>query len=84
MLIIYHVVFLHTDPKELINTTTKANIKRLDSSIAHEPLTENKGCFSFCCPKEKPQETQTKEISQNIVIAPLHIAAKKQDSISTR
>ena len=73
--------------KELINTRTKADTKRLDSTShepSHEPLTQNEGCFSFCCSKEKPQETQTKEISQNIEIAPLHIAARKPDSISTR
>ena len=70
--------------KELIDTKTMVNsLNRLDSSIPHEQLTENKGCFSFCS-KENPQETQTKEISQNIEIAPLHIAAKKPDSISTR
>jgi hypothetical protein len=70
--------------KELIDTkTTKTN--RLDSTIAHELLTQNKVCFPFCCRKEMPQEAQTKEISQDMVeIAPLHIAAKKPNSISTR
>ena len=71
--------------KELINTKTKVNTKRLDSTISHEASTQNKGCFPFCCSKETPEETQTQEMSQNMVeIAPLHIAAKKPDSISTR
>ena len=67
--------------KELINTKTKANTKRLDSTISHEASTQNKGCFPFCRPKEIHPEAQTKEI---VEIAPLHIAAKKPDSISTR
>lgn len=71
--------------KELIDTKTRVNTNRLDSTIAYEPLTQNKGCFTFCCPKKIPQEAQTKEISQDMVeIAPLHIAAKKPNSISTR
>ena len=73
--------------KELIDTKTRVDpsMYRLNSSMAHVQSTQNKGCFPFCCSKEKPEETQTKEISQNIVeIAPLHIAAKKPDSISTR
>ena len=60
--------------KELIDAKT-----RVDKQ--HEPLTQNKGCFPFCCPKEIHPEAQTKEI---VEIAPLHIAAKKPDSISTR
>ena len=73
--------------KELIDTKTRVDslMNRTDSSTANEQLTQNKGCFSFCCSKEIAQETQTKEISQKIVeIAPLHIAAKKPNSISTR
>ena len=66
--------------KELINTRTKKEY----STFSHEASTQNEGCFPFCCPK-KPKETRTKEIGQNMVeIAPLHIAAKKPDSISTR
>ena len=60
--------------KELIDAKTRV-VKQ------HEPLTQNKGCFPFCCPKEIHPEAQTKEI---VEIAPLHIAAKKPDSISTR
>ena len=60
--------------KELIDAKT-----RVDKQ--HEPLTQNKGCFPFCRPKEIHPEAQTKEI---VEIAPLHIAAKKPDSISTR
>ena len=48
-----------------------------------EPSTKNEGCFPSCCSKEKFQEPQ--ENSQDMIeIAPLHIAAKKPDSISTR
>ena len=60
--------------KELIDAKTRADKQ-------HEPLTQNKSCFPFCCPKEIHPEAQTKEI---VEIAPLHIAAKKPDSISTR
>ena len=60
--------------KELIDAKT-----RVDKQ--HELLTQHKGCFPFCCPKEIHPEALTKEIVES---APLHIAAKKPDSISTR
>ena len=75
------------EAEELINTKTSVNplLNRLNSSKAPEQLTQSEGCFSFCCSNEKSQDTQTKEISQEIIkIAPLHIAARKPNSISTR
>ena len=64
--------------KELINTKT-----RVESTIKR--VLQSNGCFPSCCSKETPKEAQTEKISQNMVeIAPLHIAAKKPNSISTR
>ena len=45
--------------KELINTRTKADTKKLDSTShepSHELSTQNKGCFPFCCSKDKNDE----------------------------
>ena len=75
------------EAKELIDTKTRVDtlMNRLNSIIANEPepSTKNEGCFPSCCSKEKFQEPQ--ENSQDMIeIAPLHIAAKKPDSISTR
>ena len=76
------------EAKELIDTKTRVDplMNRLTSIIANnesEPSTKNEGCFPSCCSKEKFQEPQ--ENSQDIIeIAPLHIAAQKPNSISTR
>ena len=75
------------EAKELIDTKTRVDplMNRSNTIIANEPEPSNKneGCFPSCCSKEKFQEPQ--ENSQDIIeIAPLHIAAKKPDSISTR
>ena len=75
------------EAKDLIDTKTRVNpsMNRLNTIIANEPepSTKNEGCFPSCCSKEKFQEPQ--ENSQDIIeIAPLHIAAQKPNSISTR
>ena len=75
------------EAKELIDTKTRVDpqMNRLNFIIANEPepSTKNEGCFPSCYSKEKFQEPQ--ENSQDMIeIAPLHIAAKKPDSISTR
>ena len=68
------------EAKELIDTKTRVDLS-MNRLHSYEPLTQNKGSFFFCCPREIPQEPQTKDM---VEIAPLHIAAKKPDSISTR
>jgi len=75
------------EAKELIDTKTRVDpsMNRLNTIIADEPepSTKNEGCFPSCCSKEKFQEPQ--ENNQDMIEnAPLHIAAKKPDSISTR
>jgi hypothetical protein len=67
--------------KCLINTRTGP----LQQSVflRHVESEESHGCFCFCCHKEKDQNVKTELVVINSM-APLHIAARKADSVSTR
>ena len=67
--------------KCLIDTKTRPPRQSVISS--HVPSEENHGCFYFCCHKEKDQNGKTELVGRNSM-APLHIAARKTNSVSTR
>ena len=67
--------------KCLIDTKTRP--PRQSVLSRHVPSEENHGCFYFCCHKEKDQNGKTELVGRNSM-APLHIAARKANSVSTR
>ena len=67
--------------KCLIDTKTRPPRQSVISR--HVPSEENHGCFYFCCHKEKDQNGKTELVGRNSM-APLHIAARKANSVSTR
>ena len=62
---------------------TKTRPPRQSVISRHVPSEENHGCFYFCCHKEKDQNGKTELVGRNSM-APLHIAARKANSVSTR
>ena len=67
--------------KPLINTKTSSPRQSVISR--HVQSEENHGSFCFCCHKEKDQNVKTELVGRNSM-APLHIAARKTDSVATR
>ena len=74
---------------EVIKNVTKCLIDTKTSSprqsiiSRHAAAEENHGWFCFCCHKEKDQNVKTEMVGINSM-APLHIAARKADSVATR
>ena len=74
---------------EVIKNVTKCLINTKTSSPQHSIISrhvasgENCGWFCFCCHKKKDQNVKTELVGRNSM-APLHIAARKADSVATR
>ena len=67
--------------KSLIDTKTSSPRQSVISR--HVTSGENHGWFCFCGHKEKDQNVKTELVGRNSM-APLHIAARKADSVATR
>ena len=62
---------------------TKTSSPRQSVISRRVPSEKNHGWFCFCCHKEKDQNVKTELVVRNSM-APLHIAARKADSVATR